>query len=86
MPELSRFYGIVIYMFWKDHAPPHFHAEYADSEALILIDSWEIYKGTLPARALKMVQEWADLHKNEIKNHWVDAVAGNPITKIAPLR
>ena len=85
MPELSRFYGIIIYMFWKDHAPPHFHAGYGEDEALILIDSWEIYKGSLPPRALKLVREWADLHKEEIKQHWADAVQSKPLTKIDPL-
>lgn len=86
MPELSRFYGIIIYMFRKDHAPPHFHAEYNDEEAVILIDSWEIYKGSLPTRALKLVREWAELHKEEIKQHWENATQSRPLTKIEPLK
>jgi hypothetical protein len=85
MPELSRFYGIIIYMFWKDHAPPHFHAEYGDNEALILIGTWEIYRGALPARALKLVREWAELHKEEIRQQWAEAVASQPLKKIDPL-
>lgn len=57
MPELSRFFGIVIYMFWSDHNPPHFHAKYGGEEALITLDG-EVLQGSLPRRALSLVLEW----------------------------
>lgn len=86
MPELSRFYGIIIYLYWKDHAPPHFHAEYGDDEAVILIDNWAVYEGSLLNRALKLVREWAGLPKEEIVKAWEKAVAGKPFKIIEPLR
>jgi hypothetical protein len=57
MPRLSAFYGIVIYMYWRDHAPPHFHAEYSDQGAMIVIDDGRVYAGSLPPRALRLVRE-----------------------------
>jgi len=62
MPELSRFFGITIYMFYEDHAPPHFHARYGEFEALIRA----ILDGKLPVRALGLVVEWASLHQEEL--------------------
>ena len=59
MPEISRFFGIVIKMFFSDHAPPHFHAEYAEHEALVAIETLELVRGELPRRALALVLEWA---------------------------
>lgn len=66
MPEICRFYGIVIKMFFADHPPPHFHAEYGEYEALITIDDGEVFAGGLPARALNMVKEWVELHREEL--------------------
>jgi hypothetical protein len=66
MPTISMFYGIVIQMFWADHAPPHFHALYAEHEALINIKTLEILKGELPKRALALVLEWASEHRVEL--------------------
>jgi len=57
MPELARFFGIIIFMYWRDHNPPHFHAVYGDHEALVSLEG-EILAGTLPRRALSMVYEW----------------------------
>ncbi len=65
MPEICRFYGIIIKMFFHDHSPAHFHAEYQDFEALIDINTLEIIKVELPGRAKQMVTEWASIHKNE---------------------
>jgi hypothetical protein len=62
MPEICRFYGIVIKMYFADHAPPHFHAEDAEHEARIAIDSLAVISGKLPARAMGLVVEWATLH------------------------
>lgn len=70
MPELSRFYGIVIKMYFADHAPPHFHAAYADAEALISIETLEIFEGRLPVRALSLVTEWAGMHQDELRAAW----------------
>ena len=59
MPQVSRFFGIVIYMYYNDHAPPHFHAIYGDGEATYTIETLEILRGKLPRRAHSMVVEWA---------------------------
>ena len=59
MPEVSRFYGIVIRIFYDDHNPPHFHAEYGEHEVLVNINTLAILGGSLPARALGMVAEWS---------------------------
>lgn len=66
MPEVSRFYGIVIKIFYDDHNPPHFHAEYGEYEMLVNINTLAIMGGRLPARALGMVSEWASLHQQEL--------------------
>lgn len=62
MPRISEFYGIVVYMYWRDHAPPHFHAIYAGEEAQILISDGTILAGSIPRRAANLVKEWAQLH------------------------
>jgi hypothetical protein len=86
MPEISRFYGIKIYFFFRDHNPPHFHASYGDDEALISINSLEIIEGSLPKRALLLVVEWALLHRKELMQAWEIAVKGEVPAKIKPLR
>ena len=70
MPTISSFYGILIRMFFNDHAPPHFHARYGDSEATISIDTLEVLQGELPNRALKLVQEWAIIHAEDLRENW----------------
>ena len=70
MPEISRFYGIVIYMFFNDHNPPHFKVKYADFDANILIESGNLLNGDLPISKLKLVQAWAEIHKEELINIW----------------
>ena len=70
MPVISIFYGIVIQMFWSDHAPPHFHALYAEHEVMIDIQTLEIMKGSMPRRALAMILEWAQEHRNELMEDW----------------
>jgi hypothetical protein len=67
MPEVSRFYGIVVKIFHDDHNPPHFHAEYGEHEALVNINTLAILGGSLPARALGLVAEWASLHQQELR-------------------
>ena len=85
MPELSRFYGIVIKMYFADHAPPHFHAEYADAEAPRGIETLAIFAGQLPARALTLVTEWAGLHQDELRAAWAKASELEPVDRIDPL-
>ena len=70
MPEISRFYGLVIKMYFADHAPPHFHAEYAEFEARIAIETLAVLSGNLPARAMGLVIEWATLHRQELQVQW----------------
>jgi len=74
MPEISRFYGIVIYIFYREHQPPHFHAVYGEYEALIVIDSLAVLYGHLPPRALGFVIEWATLHQEQLRKVWQQAM------------
>lgn len=85
MPTISSFYGILIQMFWKDHAPPHFHALYAEDEALIDIRTLEMIEGYLPRRALALVLEWAQEHRNELLEDWELCVRNQSPKKIPPL-
>jgi len=66
MPEISRFYGIIIRMFWDDHNPPHFHAAYGDDEVLVDINSLSVFAGKLSPRAQRLVIEWATIHQREL--------------------
>ena len=85
MPEICRFYGIVIKMYFDDHNPPHFHAEYAEHEALIDVKTLTVFSGQLPSRALNLVTEWASLHKKELLADWAKAKSLDPLEKIEPL-
>jgi hypothetical protein len=85
MPEISRFFGIVIAMYYNDHAPPHFHARYGSNKAKILIDPPSLIGGDLPPRALGMVMEWATLHQDELRENFAAATDGRPTRKIDPL-
>ncbi len=84
MPEISRFLGIVIRMYYRDHAPPHFHAEYAEYEVTVNIETGEI-EGNFPRRALSAVLEWHGLHRDELLADWRLARAERPLNKIEPL-
>ncbi len=86
MPEISRFFGIVIYIFYMDHHPPHFHAKYNEYEAVIRIDTLSVMAGNLPPRALGLVMEWAIMHQNEILENWNRAENFEPLKKIPPLK
>lgn len=70
VPTISVFYGIVIQMFWRDHAPPHFHALYAEYEALIDLRNFSVIRGSLPGRAMALVLEWAEDHRDELLENW----------------
>ena len=85
MPELCRFFGIVIYMYYADHSPPHFHARYGDERASIRIDNGEILDGDLGRRALGLVDEWRRLHHEALQEDWRRAQAKVPLSRIQPL-
>jgi hypothetical protein len=85
LPEISRFLGIVIAMFYNDHNPPHFHAKYGEFRAAIAIDSGEIIEGHLPPRVLGLVQEWREYHKNELNEDWKLARDRKTLKRIEPL-
>lgn len=84
MPEISRFYGIAITMNFNDHNPPHFHATYQDYEISVDIKTG-VVNGSMPKRALKMIFEWLDLHKDELLEDWKLAQDRKSLVKIDPL-
>ena len=86
MPQISRFFGIIIAMYFDDHNPPHFHAKYGDFEALISIKDFSVIEGQIPSRALGMVIEWASLHQNELMVNWNNAIENKSLDKIEPLK
>lgn len=85
MPTISQFFGIVIQMFWREHAPPHFHVSYGEFEASIDIRTLEVTDGKLPRRALALVLEWAVLHRDELNEDWKLCQSRQLPNKIAPL-
>jgi hypothetical protein len=85
VPRISEFFGIVILMYYNDHSPPHFHAEYGEYESVYEIATIEVLRGRLPRRAHALVVEWTTLHRVELKDNWDKARAGMPMTKIEPL-
>ena len=85
MPTISRFYGILIQMYFGDHVPPHFHALYAEFEALIEIQTLEVIRGSLPSRAMALVLEWAQQHREELRQDWELCVQNQQPMKILPL-
>lgn len=85
MPELSRFLGIVIYMYFNDHNPPHFHAEYNEFKASISIKSLGLMEGKLPSKVMSLVVEWAQDHQQELLENWNSIQATGEYHKITPL-
>ena len=85
MPKVSEFFGIVISMYYNDHEPPHFHARYAEHEAVVTIDSLEVLQGDLPPRCWGLVLEWSWLHRDGLLGNWERARAGLPLEAIPPL-
>lgn len=85
MPEISRFYGIVIRMYFQDHNPPHFHEEYQGMKAEYDINTLNILEGKLPIRAHALVLEWASLHRTELLANWDKAIVPIALDKIEPL-
>jgi hypothetical protein len=85
MPEISRFFGIVIAMYYNDHAPPHFHAKYGGFEAVIAIENGDVLDGGLPPRALGLVQEWREDRRAALAEDWTRARVHKALKQIEPL-
>ena len=85
MPEIALFLGIRVTMYYDDHNPPHFHAEYAGRKALIDIQEGYVIRGGLPNRQLKYVLAWTELHRDELMQNWELARDNAPLNRIAPL-
>lgn len=85
MPEVSRFYGIIIRFYYRDHPPTHFHAIYGPHEALIEIESGAVHEGFLPRTAYDLVARWRALHLQELRDTWNRARRQQPLQPIAPL-
>ncbi len=86
MPRLSAFYGIVTYMYIRDHGVAHFHARYGDDEAVIDIATGGLLGGHLAPRQTRLVREWAELHRSELFEAWQRASSGEPPGTIEPLQ
>lgn len=86
MPELCRFMGLVIPMYYSDHDPPHIHVRYAESRAAFRIEDFGLLEGDLPPRAIGLTTEWMALHEVELMENWNRARAKQPVQRIEPLR
>lgn len=86
VPTISRFHGITIQMFFKEHGVPHFHARYGGQIAVLTVESLEVLRGGLPSRHERLVREWAALHRDELMRNWELARAGKPLEAIEPLK
>lgn len=86
MPRISEFYGIIVFMYWNDHNPPHLHAVYGDQEVLININDFSVYAGEIPGRALGLLMEWIFINKEALLRNW-DLLSNNESPeKIEPLK
>ena len=85
MPEISRFFGIVITMYYNDHGLPHFHAKYGSHKAKILVETGAIVEGALPRRAHRLVEEWRAMHRSDLLGVWQQVMDRQPHGKIEPL-
>jgi hypothetical protein len=85
MPEISRFLGIIIVMYYKEHQPPHFHAKYGNETGVFTIADLRLIEGHLPKRVISLVLEWAFEHRSELMENWELAVAQKPLRGITPL-
>lgn len=85
VPEISRFFGIIIAMYYDDHQPPHFHVRYGEDKAIVSIDTLSVLQGRLSPRTIGLVTEWAARHQAELKEDWSLARQQAPLKKIQPL-
>ncbi len=85
MPEISRFYGIIVRMFYDDHPPPHFHAAYQGDEVEIEIETLAVSRGKIARRAMALLLEWAAMHRDELRAAWELASRNREPSKIDPL-
>lgn len=85
MPRISEYFGITISMYYNDHEPAHFHATYAEHEAVVAIGSMAMLQGYLPPRPRSFVLEWSWRHRDALLANWVRARAGLPLERIRPL-
>jgi Domain of unknown function (DUF4160) len=85
VPEISRFFGIIITMHYNDHAPPHFHARYGSDQAIVDIQTLQVLGGRLGPRVMGLVVEWALQHRDEFLDDWRLARESAPLNRIAPL-
>lgn len=85
MPIISEFYGIKIMMFWNDHIPPHFHAQYGGNKILVDIASGAVIRGVFPFKQLKLVLAWCEIHREELMLNWESAMKHESIHRINPL-
>ena len=86
MPEISRFFGIIIFMYWDEHNPPHFHVKYNEDTAVINIKTLELMEGSLSRRALNLVLDWAELHQEQLLKDWDLCQQNLMPNKIDPLQ
>ena len=86
VPAISRFFGIVIAMYFDDHGPPHFHARHPDGSAKVRIDTLEVIETSLGRRQLRFVLAWAEVHQDELAQNWRRARAGETLQQVEPLR
>ena len=85
MPVISEFFGIKVYMYWDEHFPEHFHAEYGKFKALVSIQQAVVLKGALPVKQLKLVLAWCEIHQEELMKNWESLNKGQTFKKIDPL-
>lgn len=86
MPTISEFFGIKILMYWDEHNPPHFHAEYGEFKSIVSIRDAVVIKGALPTKQLKLVLAWCEIHRDELIVNWESAKVNGKISKIDPLK
>ncbi len=84
MPIISRFFGILIFMYWREHSPPHFHAKYQDDEVVVDIETGNV-TGSMSVRALRLIEEWRKLHMEELRREWELAENNKALFRIDPL-
>ena len=85
MPEICRFLGIIISIYYKEHAPPHFHAKYGGQRAAFSINELKLIEGSLPKRVISLILEWAFEHRDALMEDWELAERKDDLKKINPL-